>query len=548
MDLLKLGSQARKTGLKARSNITKDKYDMEDIDEFFEDTIWSESRKPTQSISIDSKPSQQHRVTSSTELTNSRRKVLGVGKIRNSNKRLDGPIPDLERSYKPEVKQSTKSDFQEIDQEIPTFADINDLDADEETSNLDDLKNRASDTSIPYDNDSSAHNERQNYSEFNEKGQERTEVVLVTNESGDNTLDSNILDGLENNTTLSPIRLQMIKSSKESVEELEVESTPEPARGTKSGGIFTKNMALSQTAKKRRPRIYESEEGDQESAEEKQTNYSSDGGDGFDSDFTESQYSQGSTYKASQVESYQDSPLPSPPPEGLRRSKRTKIAPLAYWRNERIVYSRAQTNTSDPDSTLINDIRKVPLQEIREVVHIPEASKKKSTGKRGRPPKILTQAGRGRKPKSKPEDYDYESDPEIEGSEWFKDKLMEAEVFDSEESRMKMVVAWSPDGGDFKTGQLELGTFRIATLFNSDNGLVGAGLLEFPLDGFKASQTTGDSLFIFHVAKGLIKVTLSSQTFIVTRGCSFEIPKKNTYDFKNIGRGNARLFFVQCHL
>lgn len=521
---------------------------MEDIDEFFEDTIWSESKKPTQSISIDSKPSQQHRVTSSTELMNSRRKVLGVGKIRNSNKRHDGPILDLERSYKPEVKQSTKSDFEEIDQEIPTFADINDLDADEETNNLDDLKNRASDTSIPYDNDSSAHNERQNYSEFNENGQERTEVVLVTNESGDNTLDSNILDGLEKNTTLSPIRLQMIKSSKESVEELEVESTPEPARGTKTGGNFTKNMALSQTAKKRHPRIYESEEGDQESAEEKQTNYSSDGGDGFDSDFTESQHSQGSTYKATQVESYQDSPLPSPPPEGLRRSKRTKIAPLAYWRNERIVYSRAQTNTSDPDSTLINDIRKVPLQEIREVVHIPETSKKKSTGKRGRPPKILTQAGRGRKPKSKPEDYDYESDPEIEGSEWFKDKLMEAEVFDSEESRMKMVVAWSPDGGDFKTGQLELGTFRIATLFNSDNGLVGAGLLEFPLDGFKASQTTGDSLFIFHVAKGLIKVTLSSQTFIVTRGCSFEIPKKNTYDFKNIGRGNARLFFVQCHL
>ena len=35
MDLLNLGSQSRKTGLKQRANLRKDKYNMEDVDEFF---------------------------------------------------------------------------------------------------------------------------------------------------------------------------------------------------------------------------------------------------------------------------------------------------------------------------------------------------------------------------------------------------------------------------------------------------------------------------------------------------------------------------------
>ena len=284
---------------------------------------------------------------------------------------------------------------------------------------------------------------------------------------------------------------------------------------------------------------------------------SSDGDDTFDSDFNDTQPSQStqSTYKSSQPNEVivQPSPLPSPPPEGLRRSKRTKIAPLAYWRNERIVYSRANEANGDPDSTLISDIRKVPLQEIREVVHIPEPQKKKIPARRGRPPKNGT-ATRGRKPKPKPETYDYESDPEIEGSEWFKKKSLEAEVFLSEDTKVERVVAWTPDGGEFQQpppsnkGLQVVENFKVAPLFDADSDMIAAGLLEFPVEGFKSLRTAGESLFIFHVAKGLVEVTLNSEKFVVTRGCSFEVPKLNIYSLKNIGQVTARLFFVQCQL
>ncbi|KAF7999488.1 hypothetical protein HF325_006164 [Metschnikowia pulcherrima] len=41
MDLMRLGYQSRKTGLKRKQNVAKDIHDMEDIDEFFSEAGWS---------------------------------------------------------------------------------------------------------------------------------------------------------------------------------------------------------------------------------------------------------------------------------------------------------------------------------------------------------------------------------------------------------------------------------------------------------------------------------------------------------------------------
>lgn len=547
MDLLKLGSQARKTGLKPRSDIAKDKYDMEDIDEFFEDTTWSESKKKTD-LAGDPTGSLQKKRSSLADKVPNKRKTLGLGRIRRVKNSNEQVLPLLTSTA--EIKDSIENNKNEIEQDYPEFVDLNDFDVDEEREYNESFANQnpIKENGVKSSDGDPSQSDIAQGKESDHMAAENSDKARIDDESQSRheLLNNDILRDLDNDMTLSPIPLLSLKDRSEALGGQEIYAVIENSK--KSKGAFTKNMALSLTTKRKRPRIYESDEGEQGSANKDQENLSSDGADVFDSDFPESEVSQGSSNKPTQTGAYQNSPLPSPPPEGLRRSKRTKIAPLAYWRNERIVYSRAQTSATNPDNTLISDIRKVPLQEIREVVHIPESVRKKTASRPGRPPKNASTAARGRKPKARPVDYDYESDPEIEGSEWFRNKLIEAEVFDSEFSRVKRVVAWSPDGGDFKSGQLEMGNFKIATLFDSDSGAVGAGLLEFPIDGFKASQTTGNSLFIFHVAKGLVKVTLSSDTFIVTRGCSFEIPKKNIYDFKNIGRSAARLFFVQCHL
>lgn len=253
-------------------------------------------------------------------------------------------------------------------------------------------------------------------------------------------------------------------------------------------------------------------------------------------------------------ELYVSQSLLSPSPEGLRRSKRTKIAPLAFWRNERIIYTRAGENRSDVDNTLARDVEKFPLQEIVEVIHVPEKVEQVIKGKKKR--KLKYKKGKvfhkeGHKPKDG--NIDYVSDPEIEGSEWFQNKSLEAEVFENENTRTKRVIAWTPDGGNFKLPPVLKGgyrvpeNFKIALLFDTLNGFA-SGLIEFPRDGFKSLRRSGESLFMFYVARGLIEITLGSEKFIVTRGCSFEILKHNIYSMKNLGHGIARIFFVECRM
>lgn len=537
MDLLQLGAQARKTGLKPRQNVAKDKYDMEDVDEFFEDTTWADSRRNEESALPVTSKAKKSSVRLEIPTT---RKTLGVGRIRNTKisdtKRVDS-TEDKDR----EVELETVNDTLPEQDLILNDLDLSDYQDNDQDFESEEHVDRSPSLEVDQHDDRSQETPSHNTDELvNQESEQIQHKGTPEAHPGD------ILGDFNDEMTLSPIPLLTLE--KRSTESQQRRSPAKPANTNASH--FTKTMALARKNIKKRPRIVAS---DMEDSDAPEPEVSSDGADTFDSDFIESQYSQGSSFKPSQGDAMvQPSPLPSPPPEGLRRSKRTRIAPLAYWRNERIVYSRAsESNNGDPDSTLISDIRKVPLQEIHEVVHIPEAKKTKPTPKRGRPPK---NSARGRKPKAKPEVYDYESDPEIEGSEWFKSKSLEAEVFESEDSQIKKIVAWSPDGGDFQSppagrnGQLGMENFKVAPLFSSDSNTIAAGLLDFPVDGFKSLRTTGESLFIFHVAKGLVEVTLNSDKFVVTRGCSFEVPKLNIYSFKNIGQGSARLFFVQCQI
>lgn len=514
MDLLLLGAQSRKTGIKPKQNLPKDKFDMEDIDEFFEESSWSDAKSDTSK--------QKHPLTPPKNTAPAPKRTLGVRRMGLDRKAARQPRSPPKKS--PEPMRIDHFETTEVTSEFPT----------------------------------PEHANQEVEHEF-DQGFEFADQDL------DATQNDVLLDSDVKNMTLSPIPLLSLGSKKET-------------RGSKSSpkmsGVsrFTKNLILAR--KSRRPKITYLDPEDEE-AEPKTPTASSQPNDEPETPITSSRpkdlttqysddaFSDDDYQRPASLQSYSSSymptqqsakssqqSLPSPPPEGLRRSKRTKIAPLAYWRNEHIVYSRANDTNGDPDSTLIRDIRKVPLQEISEVVHVPVPSKQKSKGRRGRPPKHSLKT---KKHDSK-EEYDYASDPEIEGSEWYQKKSLEAEVFVNEDTKASRVVAFSPLGGDFqlppppKNGQLVAESFRVAPLFDANLDVIAGGLLDFPFQGFKSLRTTGESLFMFHVAKGLLEVTLNSDTFVVSRGCSFEVPRFNIYSFKNIGQGSARLFFVQCQL
>ncbi|KAI5963218.1 MIF2 [Candida pseudojiufengensis] len=258
----------------------------------------------------------------------------------------------------------------------------------------------------------------------------------------------------------------------------------------------------------------------------------------------------------SQVES-----LPSPPTDGLRRSKRTRIPPVAFWRNERVIYTKASqlsNDSDDPDTTLARDIHNIPLRSIKEVVHVPEPTsgyKNRKSTKRRKRHKVVAPIS----PISSDEQQEQRSDeeeqqlddPNIPGASWLKDQILQMDI--PEHGKIvEKAIAYSSDYGVFQSPALyneEDGTtvedpnLKIATLFNDIIGNCAVGLLE--LKGLKPPVKITSSAYFLLVVKGSVEVTFNDEVFIVIKGCTFCIPSGNEYGLRNIGKHPALLHFVQ---
>ncbi|KAI3404988.2 MIF2 [Candida oxycetoniae] len=261
-----------------------------------------------------------------------------------------------------------------------------------------------------------------------------------------------------------------------------------------------------------------------------------------------------SSYTSEYTESQQ---LPSPPPSGLRRSKRIKIKPLAYWRNERIVYSKASQlgdEEDDPDTTLVRDIYKLPLRQIKEVVHVPDNENWNTTrGKRGRrknarkkqPPITVPLS-----PKSSEDESENVEPGTIPGSEWIKDSVLKLNVIENGQY-VEQPVAYNQNGGeyiDITNGIVDSIDYKVSVLFNENQDLCSIAMLELPEAGEKQPVSMLTCNYIFNIVSGIVEVTLNDQVFVATRGCIFRVPSGNEYGFRNLGKGDAKLFFVQIRI
>lgn len=534
MDLLNLGAQSRKTGFKPKKDLRKDKYNMEDIDEFF-----AEDDEEVDLVVGNATPKKDVRKPEALNVvasTGGRR--LGVASIR--------------EQIRSRPRETTTDITPPQDTKFNNFArKINFTDAEAESFHLSPIslssksfkkKNAKSPLRSPLqeNNDFELHNHNQNdymddfagYSgDSGEFDDDYMEPVAAHDEDKDMSLSP---------VVLSPIKVR--KSALTSDSKVEVpKSRANVSKESKAGSSLTKKMALGSSNRKRKPPPQILEESQNSSQSE---------------DTIGELLSPPSHNKRRPRIKFipketitRPSPLPSPPPDGLRRSKRVKIPPLAYWRNERIVYTRAnEEDVVDPDTTLAKDIENIPLQEIKEVVHIPEAkSPPPNTKKRGRPRKNLPPKLKKAVPKQHIV-YDYESDPEISGSEWFGDKHLDLRVFEGpHDERVTVPIAWAPNEGDFEQppNTEEIENFKVATLFGNDRDFTAGGLIEFPYGGFKSLRNSSASVYIFHVIKGLLEVTLNDDKFVVTRGCSFQVPRSNNFAFKNLSQDKSKLFFVQ---
>ncbi|KAK6462719.1 Mif2/CENP-C like-domain-containing protein [Scheffersomyces coipomensis] len=527
MDLLNLGSQSRKTGIRPRQNLRKDQYDMEDIDEFFSDEDDLTVARP----STTTKKALQSSLTPKDNFNNVAKKLnfdsqgesfslspisitskFSTTSVKSKNKKspLRSPLPEHNKALSSHNKKHEKSKL---------FID----------EGTDDFNSQNDDDEFDYGDN------------FNDDDYESQGVAIPPAPAPAMSLSP---------VDISPVQRKVTKNNNNN-------NNNNTKASSRAASAFTKRLALGKSSKSKRKPVVEEEE-EQEPIEIDQ--------DLVDDENTSELISPPPTNKrkprqprtsfavevpSQQPTIFKPSPLPSPPPDGLRRSKRVKVAPIAYWRNERIVYSRADETEGDPDTTLATDIRKVPLQIIKEIVQMPELPNGiRSRAKRSRS-RSRTTPPKSRKSTTKPV-YDYESDPEIAGSEWFTKKELELNVFQNDQA-IKQTVAYAPDGGNFEEsskisnndGTTSFDKFKIASLFADKSATSAAGLLHFPLEGSKQFRNSGPYNYYFHVVRGLIEVTLNETTFVVTKGCSFEVPTRNSYGFKNIGQDVARLFFVQ---
>ncbi|KAH3663848.1 hypothetical protein OGAPHI_005251 [Ogataea philodendri] len=239
---------------------------------------------------------------------------------------------------------------------------------------------------------------------------------------------------------------------------------------------------------------------------------------------------------------------------GVRRSSRTRVTPVAWWRNEKIIYETRTENGTY-------------VKQIKDVLHRPEAkpvTRKRrqssvtpttKTRRRSRTPRVQSEepvpAAVQPKIVEQPveeQKNEQEEAQQLDGGEWLQKNSLTIPVFEGpgSENQIERTVAWAPN----KSKNISIiknseEFFRIATLFDQDSEFSGGGIIEIPVGSRKAIKSNDDTYFIFFVIQGVLEVTLSHSPFVVVSGCSFEVPMGNFYQFDNKGKTVVKLFFVQ---
>ncbi|KAI9571275.1 Mif2/CENP-C like-domain-containing protein [Boletus coccyginus] len=212
----------------------------------------------------------------------------------------------------------------------------------------------------------------------------------------------------------------------------------------------------------------------------------------------------------------------SPSPDGVRRGQRHRYKPLEWWRQERVVYGRR-------DSDLIL------VPQIKEIIRIPQE-----------PIKPLGKAGkhrRGARTRSKSKGRDTPFNPE-EG--WDEDTPTNATVIDySTQQEISRRVAFL--ASMIEPNQAANSNWFFQKIFG-EGEFIAAGQMHIPPKSQKPSKSTKDNTYVFYVIQGAVSVFIHETSFIITTGGMFLVPRGNTYYIENIAERDAKLFFTQARM
>lgn len=243
-------------------------------------------------------------------------------------------------------------------------------------------------------------------------------------------------------------------------------------------------------------------------------------------------------------------------PDGIRRSTRVKIAPLEYWRNEKVVYKKKSDKpVLEIDRIITYDHNDDDDEEEEE--GLKRRKKRNKSTVRTRPYNYIpTGKPRGRPRKSKAsiiDDANPNSDllqeiksGNVPNAEWLKFGILEAKVNVTKEHMSDEIIAFAPNlAQSEQTKESDEESFSLEIMFDKHKNQFASGMLKLPTKGNKKLSDSYNAFINFYVIQGVIEVTLTGKSFIITEGSTFQVPAFNKYSFENRGNNDAKMFFVQ---
>ncbi|KAI0723819.1 Mif2/CENP-C like-domain-containing protein [Cerioporus squamosus] len=213
-----------------------------------------------------------------------------------------------------------------------------------------------------------------------------------------------------------------------------------------------------------------------------------------------------------------------PNTDGLRRSKRRRYSPLAWWRLEKVVYGRRENGQSLVPS-------------IKEIHRIPQMPAEPLGARRRR--------GQSRKNSRTVEPEAQQVlvyNPE-EGWDEKTDSRCLVREYGDEDKEVERRVAFTANMVQPKPAAQ--GAFYFQKIFG-DGDFLAAGQLIIPPGSTKPTKGTKDNTFVFYVIQGAVQFCVHKTNFVLSTGGMFMVPRGNIYYIQNICDRDAKLFFAQA--
>ena len=232
-------------------------------------------------------------------------------------------------------------------------------------------------------------------------------------------------------------------------------------------------------------------------------------------------------------------------PEGLRRGKRHRIAPLDWWRGERALYGKPDEPTGDALTGVVAPV-------LKQVIRVPRApgegtfsgmrrfrAKPAGYAQPGRPP-----GSRNYVPRLSPVEED--EDDEEAAEAWEADTDPYGRVMDADtNTEVTMRIACTAAG--IRPRPAFNQAFSYEKIFGISD-FMAAGVLVIPEGGEKPAKPSKDNNYTFVVLRGVVQVMVHRTRFVIAAGGMFLVPKGNTYHIRNVSQREVRLFFAQARL